>query len=154
VFLWSEKLPFAGYSIVKECLKLSSYQPDGCQPVERPTSHRSDFALRLRRTSRCLSRRASLNPFRLTTAGRLPAADYPCVRTSYSTIRARPMQARPQLSCQLGGWPANRSSFAYALCPPSPRLRRATSACIHEQRLENTGLEPVTSWLQTRRSPS
>ena len=39
--------------------------------------------------------------------------------------------------------------------PPSPRLRWATYACIHERRLvENTGLEPVTSWLQTRRSPS
>jgi hypothetical protein len=41
--------------------------------------------------------------------------------------------------------------------PPS-RLRRfggTTFAYILERRLvENTGLEPVTSWLQTRRSPS
>jgi hypothetical protein len=33
-----------------------------------------------------------------------------------------------------------------------PRLAHATSS--GERRLENTGLEPVTSWLQTRRSPS
>ena len=39
--------------------------------------------------------------------------------------------------------------------PPRFALRWATFAYIHERRLvENTGLEPVTSWLQTRRSPS
>ena len=43
---------------------------------------------------------------------------------------------------------------------PAARLRASRSgaaafACNHERRLvENTGLEPVTSWLQTRRSPS
>jgi hypothetical protein len=52
-------------------------------------------------------------------------------------------------------WPVIRSSFATRCGPPSPRLRRASFACIRVRRMvENTGLEPVTSWLQTRRSPS
>jgi hypothetical protein len=41
--------------------------------------------------------------------------------------------------------------------PPSPvGLRRTPFASSGGQRrvVENTGLEPVTSWLQTRRSPS
>ncbi len=55
----------------------------------------------------------------------------------------------------------NRSTFAKAIMAgqPSPfwlacqpKLMALSS---HERRLvENTGLEPVTSWLQTRRSPS
>ncbi len=58
---------------------------------------------------------------------------------------------------------ANASNFFELVCPLLVQSRRrptfakatrATFACIHERRLENTGLEPVTSWLQTRRSPS
>jgi hypothetical protein len=48
---------------------------------------------------------------------------------------------------------------APAKLPSAKRLRAclavARSALFRERRLvENTGLEPVTSWLQTRRSPS
>src|SRR5215212_3149923 len=42
LFLWSEKLPFAGYSIVKECFEASSYRPYGRQPrLSAPTSRLS-----------------------------------------------------------------------------------------------------------------
>ena len=91
--------------------------------------------------------------------------------TFNSTIRARPCASRTgetfsnsvvagppsppaAASARRPRWLANRSSFIGTDSPPSPRLRRATFAYIHERRLENTGLEPVTSWLQTRRSPS
>ena len=38
---------------------------------------------------------------------------------------------------------------------PSQTLTRLRTRCSRTRRLvENTGLEPVTSWLQTRRSPS
>jgi hypothetical protein len=35
---------------------------------------------------------------------------------------------------------------------PKPRITRSPQA--RQRLVENTGLEPVTSWLQTRRSPS
>ena len=40
-------------------------------------------------------------------------------------------------------WLASRSSFCRQSGPPSPRLRWAAFACIHERRLERaTGIEP------------
>ena len=78
--VWSEKLPFAGYSVVKD-----SFMHTACAVVEK-----------------------------------LPFADIHC--------------QRPELAVSL-----------------QPTTQR------HESRVklvENTGLEPVTSWLQTRRSPS
>ena len=61
--------------------------------------------------------------------------------TFYSTRFTRPMQA-PRLENL--STPAGRSAI-----PPRARRARQVGRVV-----ENTGLEPVTSWLQTRRSPS
>ena len=91
--LWSEKLPFAGYSVVKD--QMGTYVP-------KP----------------------------LATAPRGPRCPTPPLRGVH--VRAL-IPYQPKLACLA------------ELKTPSSR----------EQRLvENTGLEPVTSWLQTRRSPS
>ena len=96
-----KKLPFAGYSVVKE-QTLVSYRlstsclqpPDTRQPILRPELS----ILRFARNGRKLNRRESL---------KLP--------------------------------------------PAEPKPARASCG---RRLVENTGLEPVTSWLQTRRSPS
>jgi hypothetical protein len=51
----------------------------------------------------------------------------------------------------------NFSAASTVCCPPAPfGLRRDnfSRTLLREKLVENTGLEPVTSWLQTRRSPS
>jgi hypothetical protein len=46
-----------------------------------------------------------------------------------------------------------RTCYSYSRLPqPKPRITRNLQA--RQRLVENTGLEPVTSWLQTRRSPS
>jgi hypothetical protein len=64
---------------------------------------------------------------------------------------------RPEAADPAENYSPTGASSPLADSPPSP-LRgfgAATFASTRERRLvENTGLEPVTSWLQTRRSPS
>ena len=86
VFLWSEKLPFAGYSIVKECLKLPAVSLPLPALVERQTPRRWRFVVAS--FSQSLVTHDCVSRFLLSICS--------CVRTSYSTIRARPMQARPK----------------------------------------------------------
>ncbi len=121
-----KKLPFAGYSVVKEQL-----------PVKLP-----------RLTS--FAREPDLSTQRRALARRR--------RELLSTLRERWERRRPPnlpiLSIHLARCKRDRSFLLLA------RLSRTRSdghppRADHERRLvENTGLEPVTSWLQTRRSPS
>jgi hypothetical protein len=90
-----KKLPFAGYSVVKErCRSCSPDRPAAVSRRERHSTRRASFS-----------------------------------RTCHVRITLRRMQAD--------------------LLPPPRRRLRARQGLV-----ENTGLEPVTSWLQTRRSPS
>ena len=78
---------------------------------------------------------------------------------------ATPVATTPQLPRSRGP-NAPRRSVAKPLSAFAPRTPSAVTGCASsgattfapadaERRLvENTGLEPVTSWLQTRRSPS
>ena len=103
MFVDRKKLPFAGYSIVKE--------PTGDDTAGNSFVH-------LRRPLTAFA--ASVDNLRSALAG-LPTG-------------ARQAIVRP---------------------PSREALQWAPFAYLHEQRVvENTGLEPVTSWLQTRRSPS
>ncbi len=104
-----KKLPFAGYSVVKErSLKLPNCQLSA-------SSQRRPLARQL------LSKHFGVGQERLRSTNRLP----PMLRARAYSVQAGLNSKSPSLS---------------------------VSAC--ERRLENTGLEPVTSWLQTRRSPS
>ena len=76
---------------------------------------------------------------------KLPIAEYSVVKKPLLLLSRRP--PRPTA-------PEARSNL---IGPPSRlgRFGATTFACISARRLvENTGIEPVTSWLQTRRSPS
>jgi hypothetical protein len=81
-------------------------------------------------------------PWLTSLAGPLSPRSVSFAGTSYSTRPARPMQAR-------------RVEILTFLPPGRvrhfPHARRTRQG---ERVVENTGLEPVTSWLQTRRSPS
>jgi len=53
------------------------------------------------------------------------------------------------------GWScSDQQNFCYRSASALRALAPRLFACISEKLVENTGLEPVTSWLQTRRSPS
>jgi hypothetical protein len=153
-----KKLPFAGYSIVKETGEAHSRQLAAASwwtPLARP---------------------ASVHIRWLTSPGRHPSG--PRLRVpELSILRPLPLARKP---CRKVFNRSNRSSHSTALWLPThlraPRFRgraepqrfvlpqqprrlaRQPKARSHaspgERRLENTGLEPVTSWLQTRRSPS
>ena len=114
----------------------------------------------LRRLGWCAAR-ARLAHARVDRAGAHNRCRRRCVRGSSPSLTHRNFSKSNQRKFAVPlvwdeGWLANRSSFILARGPPSRfALRWATFAFIHERRLvENTGLEPVTSWLQTRRSPS
>jgi hypothetical protein len=114
-----KKLPFAGYSVVKEpCSKLPA---PGL--VER----------------RC--RRASLQSLSDVRSGAFTA------RPTFLSYVSRSHAASRTIRKSLAPTPGSRADV---------RLRVASSRHIPAERrlVENTGLEPVTSWLQTRRSPS
>ena len=158
MFLWSEKLPFAGYSIVKECLKLSSYQPYGCQPVERRTSHRSDFALRLGRTGRCFVAASFSQSFSTHDRRQVPCVAL-SVGQNFLFYDSRSPDASTTetvfaVTARRGGLPPVARSVNSSWPTVAFRYGGHPSPNIYERRVENTGLEPVTSWLQTRRSPS
>ena len=108
-----KKLPFAGYSVVKETLEAASRQ------LPLPAALRT----RRRRVSFTqMIRRPIFRPPELSIL-RVPPAR--CKRKRLTDLRL--------------------ASLAQALSGERTRARRL---------VENTGLEPVTSWLQTRRSPS
>ena len=107
----------------------------------RPTRYRC-FAIRCR-TACALSE---------TTVCRI----FSCQRAAVA-FRPRRANARigpPSRLRRFGGTPL--AAFARQWRHPTRLLSRSpVSHCATERRLvENTGLEPVTSWLQTRRSPS
>jgi hypothetical protein len=112
VFCGRKKLPFAGYSIVKELLLSGGKIP-------RKLSVARDFLPRT--PSAHFARGGPVAPLR-SFANLL-------VYTEYSSY--------PQCEAGVSG------------PPPS-----ANAGGIRKLVMENTGLEPVTSWLQTRRSPS
>jgi hypothetical protein len=131
------------------------------QLLERPISRLSDFALRLHRTSRrVVPRRASSIFSTHDRASWFPAVAHPRVSELLSLRSALARCKHDRKTClpaplpEASGWRATRSSFG--TLPAHLRAKRfgGQPSCIHERRLENTGLEPVTSWLQTRRSPS
>src|SRR5207247_6873113 len=101
---WSEKLPFAGYSVVKD--------HSGLRPEPRLGRSRGPCPTPLPRSS-------------LTLA---------------ASHRALALRSR-----HLSKSTAHRAASSGPSLKPPPEALRV---------LENTGLEPVTSWLQTRRSPS
>jgi hypothetical protein len=114
-----KKLPFAGYSVVKELLEASGCGPFGSQPAERHVR------------GQLLSKPVgSLH---------LPAASQPrpCHSPELSIVTS------PGGDCKL-----NRDDSA------GHRSERQGPRPRPPNEVENTGLEPVTSWLQTRRSPS
>ena len=65
-------------------------------------------------------------------------------KNSPSRSRALAKQARDFV--------AELATLISRLPQPKPRIARSLQA--RQRLVENTGLEPVTSWLQTRRSPS
>ena len=108
-----KKLPFAGYSIVKERLKLpvASYQ--------LPVWLEDRYAVSFSQSCSAFFRLPELLILRLSVA------DSNRCRSTQRRARA----VGPRAGVKAGG--------------------------LHKLHMvENTGLEPVTSWLQTRRSPS
>lgn len=116
--LWSEKLPFAGYSVVKE--QMGSSTPNPTQPLRRDP----DAPLRDRKARMCASAPHGKPANFQRLAPKLPAV-------------AEAM--------------ANRLRWQARAGLPAVAHRSFTGK---RRLVENTGLEPVTSWLQTRRSPS
>ena len=143
VFCGRKKLPFAGYSVVKELVEASSRPA-----LRRPAASR----VRLRP---CGLRRDQLLS-NLSTHSRPPTfppgAPGSCAGTFYLTLLACPMQAEAsQSSIRFN---SRRQSLTSRPCPPSRRRDLHAAGSGGRRLVENTGLEPVTSWLQTRRSPS
>ena len=100
--LWSVKLPFAEYSVVKE--RRDAHRPHAYRCRNLPTLFRSDKFFK-------------------------------------RDVRARSAEPGPS-----GARRGRRDSM-------SRHVQRGLKG-LAPNKVENTGLEPVTSWLQTRRSPS
>ena len=143
-----KKLPCAEYSVVKDqacralpaiCLRrvcLARHRSSAQQTIARRRCARDS-------TASFAHRNFSKNPASLrrreSAIGLKSAITFQPVHPHSSRRLAR----QPKLVHLADGPPARCA------------LRWATFAYIQERRLvENTGLEPVTSWLQTRRSPS
>jgi hypothetical protein len=122
--LWSEKLPFAGYSVVK-----NSKLPAASYELPANLEHRCRGELHSIPLVPACALRASARNLRLT----------------------RPRGVSTHLRAPRSGGQASLVPLASKVGLPTV-ARLGVSA--GERRLENTGLEPVTSWLQTRRSPS
>ena len=103
--VWSEKLPFAGYSVVKD-------------------HSGGNIAPRNLRWSR----------------GAFPRTPLARFTRSANRRRSVPLAQPSNLSAEAGH--------------SGPRRGKARVNRAPVNKVENTGLEPVTSWLQTRRSPS
>ena len=88
----------------------------------------------------------------------LPFAGYSVVKEPSILPRALAVASSThQISCRSRVGPAPRNVRATDNRrpePPGPANRTHRRADASERLVENTGLEPVTSWLQTRRSPS
>ncbi len=85
---------------------------------------------------------------------KLPFAEYSVEKELSTHSGVDPSVARDN-QCS----PANRNAIKPALEPAAPAEALTAPTLASEpfgsqEVLENTGLEPVTSWLQTRRSPS
>jgi hypothetical protein len=80
---------------------------------------------------------------------KLPFAEYSVEKDRVAARRAR--RRVPQPLTISGCDESRQASASWASRGPASqrRVNRAAS-----NKVENTGLEPVTSWLQTRRSPS
>ena len=125
--VWSEKLPFARYSVVKD-------QPGDCVPPDRLTRLLAGIPRSPLRShgARLAARRI---PFARFTREAPSPRSVPLAKTFKELVRA--------FAPHPASWGFQGSSAS------QPRVNRAASNMV-----ENTGLEPVTSWLQTRRSPS
>ena len=111
--VWSEKLPFAGYSVVKD------YSGGNIAP----------------RNLSVIAGRFPPDPLRSLTRG-----------------APTPHSVRSRETCQTWRLCCRRPSEPSGGCRGPARQARLNAAPLIN--VENTGLEPVTSWLQTRRSPS
>ena len=94
---------------------------------------------------------------------RLRGARCPAPASAGAPPWARRASSRPPqtLTCSLAGPAAPHATRtgrapwrAWASSRPPQKLPIRTLRHRRERLVENTGLEPVTSWLQTRRSPS
>jgi hypothetical protein len=149
--LWSEKLPFAGYSVVKD--HPGEISPRGICRRPRGLSPGPPFQLAHAQGPKA--------PLRLL-ARRTLASTYsprPVVRRNFSSYRrhSRVCKGKRQVGVPAGLLAAlirlvARVSGETGPAGPPPSAN-AGGAC-QSNLVENTGLEPVTSWLQTRRSPS
>jgi hypothetical protein len=77
----------------------------------------------------------------------------PVDSTSRGNRRSKLQPSRP-LSCAACGPPPLLRSYGGQPSPGLPTVAHAPVGKRERRLVENTGLEPVTSWLQTRRSPS
>ena len=95
--------------------------------------------------------RVSSHAHCVCVVGKLPFAEYSVVKERQPAAKARPSRRRDRRART-----ADSLRSACNTSAPAPQLRAQVSpSSIQPERLvENTGLEPVTSWLQTRRSPS
>ena len=168
-----KKLPFAEYSVVKD-------QPGGLRPPDprsslagplRPTRFLAARSLAgARRPGSVRSRKPRVRFAALKPRTSITSSLGRCATTA---ARSRPKPANNQAMDVGEGRPDGlthsprtfqraRTSYlqsAFALRiggqPSLSWLANRSSSESRERRLvENTGLEPVTSWLQTRRSPS
>ena len=137
-----KELPFAGYSVVKEPAfalrapadKLWSEKTTVCRIFSCKRAELSWSG----QERRALNRPLPILPIRDAAhqAGPFPPR-LPSAASARRALRARPVNRQPNPT---------------GLVEPSRNSRQRQR---RERRLvENTGLEPVTSWLQTRRSPS
>jgi hypothetical protein len=114
--VWSEKLPFAGYSVVKD--------HSGGNIAPRNLSE---------------------------IAGRFPPG------TPVAHSLAEPQGPAPFVRLNLDcPKPLKVVSSRFVVYEPRPSAATSQRGLngLASNKVENTGLEPVTSWLQTRRSPS
>jgi hypothetical protein len=132
-----KKLPFAGYSVVKEL-------------VEAPSCRLSPPAVLRVRLRPC--GRVGTSFTQMGSASNLSSAG-----TFYPTPPACPMQAEGSRSLSFRRvlpltTAVRRTRERGWASEPQPSANAGGICNLNE--VENTGLEPVTSWLQTRRSPS
>src|SRR5438876_11731810 len=134
--VWSEKLPFAGYSVVKDHSG-GNIAPRNLSVIAGripPDPHRSGPP----RTAAPVARGDPFAPLRFLAARSLAFARYVA-----TLIRcgAKIFQRLSNQRARSGGLRGLREGRVGQRPTPTNKV-------------ENTGLEPVTSWLQTRRSPS
>ena len=148
-----KKLPFAGYSVVKESVKLSALQL--LEVRLRP------FGLRRDSLSPNLWARVHSQQARVLLRARRHSPELAIVTSASPECKLKRQSiislTLPRSTFALRGYGATTSRLARRGLPSRsslPLWLRSARASAERRLVENTGLEPVTSWLQTRRSPS